>query len=161
MALDFARAPKLYKHLINYGLAEIVPHNGHVRAGDQQIDLGRAALTGLSSHPAIRAQSAHRGYAQGRPPVLDRPPEVHRSEHHRLVRASTASDSGVTANDRAGLGAFVDQRWPLPAWILLAGIVAGVALLSALSIHHSCVHPPPPVVTPCSSPWARLLTVCQ
>jgi hypothetical protein len=69
-----------------------------------------------------------------------------------------ASDSGVTANDRAGLGAFVDQRWPLPAWILLAGIVAGVALLSALSIHHSCVHPPPPVVTP--DPGTPLASFC-
>src|SRR4051794_15004146 len=59
-----------------------------------------------------------------------------------------ASDGGVTANDRTGLGALVDQRWPLPAWILLAAIVAGVAVLSAVSIHHSCVHPPPPVVKP-------------
>jgi hypothetical protein len=59
-----------------------------------------------------------------------------------------ASDSGVTPNDRPALGAFVDQRWPIPAWIFLAGMVAGVAVLSALSIHHSCVHPPPPVVTP-------------
>lgn len=42
----------------------------------------------------------------------------------------------------------VDQRWPPAAWLLLTAIVVGVAILSALSLHHSCVHPPPPVSVP-------------
>jgi hypothetical protein len=60
---------------------------------------------------------------------------------------------------KPGLWEIVDQRWSAPAWLALFSTVAGVTLLGALSVHHSCAHPPPPVVSP--DPGTPLADFCS